>query len=113
MKGIVRPLLACFILRHSSDWNPHRLHSEPFPPKEKHNIGPFASMTTTTRLGHLFQFCAGSNIWPQQNSKFETALTQNCGHPTLMSFLDYGLISLNSDYHIYPNTSFFSLGRQF
>jgi hypothetical protein len=28
-----------FYLRHSSDWNPHRLHSEPFPPKENHNVG--------------------------------------------------------------------------
>jgi hypothetical protein len=29
----------CVLLRHSSDWNPHRLHSEPFPPKENHNVG--------------------------------------------------------------------------
>jgi hypothetical protein len=28
-----------FNLRHSSNWNPHRLHSEPFPPKENHNVG--------------------------------------------------------------------------
>jgi hypothetical protein len=28
-----------FYLRHSSNWNPHRLHSEPFPPKENHNVG--------------------------------------------------------------------------
>jgi hypothetical protein len=28
-----------FYLRHSSNWNPHRLHSEPFPSKEKHNVG--------------------------------------------------------------------------
>jgi hypothetical protein len=24
-----------FYLRYSSNWNPHRLHSEPFPPKKK------------------------------------------------------------------------------
>jgi hypothetical protein len=28
-----------FYLRHSSNWNPHCLHSEPFPPKENHNVG--------------------------------------------------------------------------
>jgi hypothetical protein len=28
-----------FYLWHSSYWNPHRLHSEPFPPKENHNVG--------------------------------------------------------------------------
>jgi hypothetical protein len=22
-----------------ADWNPHRLHPEPFPPKENHNVG--------------------------------------------------------------------------
>jgi hypothetical protein len=32
-------LTCVFYLRHSSNWNPHRLHSEPFPPKEKHNVG--------------------------------------------------------------------------
>jgi hypothetical protein len=37
-KGILRPSHV-FYLRHSSNWNPHRLHSEPFPPKEKHNVG--------------------------------------------------------------------------
>jgi hypothetical protein len=30
----------CVILRYSSNWNPHRLHSEPFPPKENQNVGP-------------------------------------------------------------------------
>jgi hypothetical protein len=40
MKGILRPPHVCFILRHSSNWNPHRLHPEPFPPKENHNVGP-------------------------------------------------------------------------
>jgi hypothetical protein len=38
------------VLRHSSYWNPNRLHSAPLPPKENHNVGPFASMTTTTTL---------------------------------------------------------------
>jgi hypothetical protein len=40
-KGILRlaSLTCVFYLRHSSNWNPHRLHSEPFPPKEKHNVG--------------------------------------------------------------------------
>jgi hypothetical protein len=33
-------LTCVFYLRHSSNWNHHRLHSEPFPPKEKHNVGP-------------------------------------------------------------------------
>jgi hypothetical protein len=33
------PLLYVFYLRYSSNWNPHRLHSELFPPKEKHNVG--------------------------------------------------------------------------
>jgi hypothetical protein len=28
-----------FYLGNSFNWNPHRLHSEPFPPKEKHNVG--------------------------------------------------------------------------
>jgi hypothetical protein len=47
----------CFILRYSSNWNPHRLHSEPFPPKEKHNVGPFASITnTTTLVSVLYRF---------------------------------------------------------
>jgi hypothetical protein len=32
-------LTCVFYLRHSSNWNPHRLHSEPFPPKENHNVG--------------------------------------------------------------------------
>jgi hypothetical protein len=35
-------LTCVFYLRHSSNWNPHRLHSEPFlffPPKERHNVG--------------------------------------------------------------------------
>jgi hypothetical protein len=32
-------LTCVFYLRYSSNWNPHRLHSEPFPPKEKHNVG--------------------------------------------------------------------------
>jgi hypothetical protein len=32
-------LTCVFYLRHSSNWNPHHLHSEPFPPKEKHNVG--------------------------------------------------------------------------
>jgi hypothetical protein len=31
-------LTCVFYLRHSSNWNPHRLHSEPFPPKENHNV---------------------------------------------------------------------------
>jgi hypothetical protein len=37
----LRPSHVCFFfyLRHSSNWNPHRLHSEPFPPKENHNVG--------------------------------------------------------------------------
>jgi hypothetical protein len=39
-----------FYLRYSSNWNPHRLHSEPFPPKKKHNVGPSASTTITTTL---------------------------------------------------------------
>jgi hypothetical protein len=33
-------LTCVFILRHSSNWNPRRLHPEPFPPKENHNVGP-------------------------------------------------------------------------
>jgi hypothetical protein len=32
-------LTCVFYLRHSSNWNPHRLHFEPFPPKENHNVG--------------------------------------------------------------------------
>jgi hypothetical protein len=32
-------LTCVFYLRHSSNWNPHRLYSEPFPPKENHNVG--------------------------------------------------------------------------
>jgi hypothetical protein len=40
IKGIFRPSHVCFILRYSSSWNPHRLHSEHFPPKEKHNVRP-------------------------------------------------------------------------
>jgi hypothetical protein len=41
-KGILRPSHVCFILRYSSNWNSHRLHSEPFPPKENHNVGPLS-----------------------------------------------------------------------
>jgi hypothetical protein len=37
---ILRPSHVCFILRYSSNWNLHRLHSELFPPKENHNVGP-------------------------------------------------------------------------
>jgi hypothetical protein len=48
----------CFILRYSSNWNPHRLHDESFPPKEKHNLGPSPP--------HLYQFCTGSNIWRKE-----------------------------------------------
>jgi hypothetical protein len=48
--GILRPSHVSFILWYSSNWNSHRLHSESFPPKEKHNVGPFASMTITTTL---------------------------------------------------------------
>jgi hypothetical protein len=41
----------CFIFRYSSNWNLHRLHSEPFSAKkEKHNVGPSVSMTVTTTL---------------------------------------------------------------
>jgi hypothetical protein len=29
-----------FAVLFQLDWNPHRLHSEPLPPKEKHNVGP-------------------------------------------------------------------------
>jgi hypothetical protein len=39
MKRYFASLTCVFYLRHSSNWNPHRLHSEPFPPKEKHNVG--------------------------------------------------------------------------
>jgi hypothetical protein len=53
----LRPSHVCFILRYSSNWNPHRLHSETFPPKEKHNVGPFASITnTTTLVSVLYRF---------------------------------------------------------
>jgi hypothetical protein len=57
IKVIWRPSHVCFILRYSSNWNPHRLHEKPFLPKEKHNVGPFVSMTiTTTPISVLRRF---------------------------------------------------------
>jgi hypothetical protein len=29
----------CVLFAALFNWNPHRLHSEPFPPKENHNVG--------------------------------------------------------------------------
>jgi hypothetical protein len=69
-KGILCPSLVCFILRYSSNWTPQRLHSEPFQPKEKHNVGPFDAMTTTTTLVsvlHRFECLAEtSNVLDHQ-----------------------------------------------
>jgi hypothetical protein len=71
IKDILRPSFVCFILRYSSNWNPQRLHSEPLPPKEKHNVGPVASMTTTTTLVSVlprFEYLAeGSNVLDHYN----------------------------------------------
>jgi hypothetical protein len=57
-------LTCVFYLRYSSNWNPHRLHSEPFPPKEKHNVELLRF--DDDHRPHLLPFCAGSYIWRKE-----------------------------------------------
>jgi uncharacterized protein YbgA (DUF1722 family) len=68
----------CFILGYSSNWNPHRLHSEPLPPEEKHNVGPFASMMFTTTLVSVlrrFEYLAErSNVLDHYNHYMSSSL---------------------------------------
>jgi hypothetical protein len=77
-----------FYLRHSSNWNPHRLHSEPFPPKENHNVGllrfdddhdhicyRFAQVQIFGGKSNVFKSLQCSRLFIHQNIK--TSKSQN------------------------------------